>query len=110
MNDPNVYEDPDVFRPERFICDGRLDTSVRDPAAFVFGYGRRHVASVHSFVHEANTTSRICPGRYYAEASLFINIACILHVFDIGPPLGNDGLPIEIKHVQSDTLASWASI
>ena len=47
MNDPEVYEDPEVFRPERFIRDGALDTSVRDPAAFVFGYGRRHVAAVY---------------------------------------------------------------
>ncbi|PIL29135.1 cytochrome P450 [Ganoderma sinense ZZ0214-1] len=43
-HDPDVYEDPDVFRPERFIRDGRLDTRVQDPAAFIFGYGRRHVA------------------------------------------------------------------
>ena len=35
----------------------------------------------------ANSTIRICPGRYYADASLFINIAMILHVFDISPPL-----------------------
>ena len=43
MHDPEVYADPGDFRPERFIHDGKLDTSVRDPAAFVFGYGRRHV-------------------------------------------------------------------
>ena len=54
MNDPEVYEDPEAFRPERFIRDGQLDTSVRDPAAFVFGYGRRHVASMHVYVHETD--------------------------------------------------------
>ena len=41
MHDPAVYEDPHVFRPERFIRDGKLDPSVRDPLAFVFGFGRR---------------------------------------------------------------------
>ena len=42
MHDPEVYEDPDVFRPERFIRDGKLDfSSVPDPVKFVFGFGRR---------------------------------------------------------------------
>nr|VWO96834.1 N/A [Ganoderma boninense] len=70
MHDPETFEDPDEFRPERFIRDGKLDLSICDPSAFIFGSGRR-----------------ICPGRYFAEASLFLNIASILHVFDITPPL-----------------------
>ena len=41
MHDPEEYEDPDEFRPERFIRDGKLDPNVRDPLAFVFGFGRR---------------------------------------------------------------------
>lgn len=61
------------------------------------------------FSYEAHTISRICPGRYFAEATLFINAACVLHVFDIGPPLGDDGRPIKIEHVQTDSLVSYAS-
>lgn len=41
MQDPAVFEDPDQFRPERFIRDGKLDLTVRDPTTFIFGYGRR---------------------------------------------------------------------
>ncbi len=41
MHDPDTYEDSDEFRPERFIRDGKLDPSVRDPADFAFGFGRR---------------------------------------------------------------------
>ena len=43
MHDPEVFPEPHVFRPERFIRGGKLDVGERDPAAFVFGFGRRHV-------------------------------------------------------------------
>ena len=43
MHDPKVYEDPEEFRPERFLKDGRIDPHVRDPYSFVFGFGRRFV-------------------------------------------------------------------
>ena len=36
---------------------------------------------------------RICPGRHFGEASVFINIASVLHSFDIKPPLDNAGKP-----------------
>ncbi|PIL29142.1 cytochrome P450 [Ganoderma sinense ZZ0214-1] len=90
MHDPAVYEDPHVFRPERFIRDGKLDTSVRDPLAFIFGFGRR-----------------ICPGRHFAEASLFIHAALILHVFDVTPALDAEGRPIAIKHSQTPGFVSY---
>ena len=34
--DPEIYEDPESFRPERFI-----DGKPLDPRQFVFGFGRR---------------------------------------------------------------------
>ena len=41
LHDPERYPNPEEFVPERFIKDGRLDTSAGDPAALAFGYGRR---------------------------------------------------------------------
>ena len=41
--EPLVYTDPEKFDPDRFLKDGALNPAVRDPSAFVFGYGRRYV-------------------------------------------------------------------
>ena len=56
MHDPQVYVNPDEFRPERFLRDGKLDPTVQDPAAFVFGFGRRYVPS--------HTVARECTHKY----------------------------------------------
>ena len=39
--DPVAYPEPDKFIPERFLKEGKIDTSVRDPLKFQFGFGRR---------------------------------------------------------------------
>ncbi|OBZ67685.1 O-methylsterigmatocystin oxidoreductase [Grifola frondosa] len=78
--DTDVYAEPERFNPDRFIKDGRLDPNVKDPRTLIFGFGRR-----------------ICPGRHLADASLFINVASVLHVYDIGPPLNANGEPIRLE-------------
>ncbi|TFK92570.1 cytochrome P450 [Polyporus arcularius HHB13444] len=89
MRDPEMYEEPEEFRPERFIRDGKLDPTVRDPATIAFGFGRR-----------------ICPGRYFAQAGLFITIASLLHVFDITPALDDQGRPIQLEHGMTEGLTA----
>ncbi|KAI8996325.1 O-methylsterigmatocystin oxidoreductase [Trametes punicea] len=79
LHDPDVYPEPDAFRPERYWKDGKPVTDSLDPATVVFGFGRR-----------------ICPGRYFGEDSLFINIASILQVFNILPALDKSGKPIPV--------------
>ena len=45
MHDPNAFVDPFKYKPERYLnlkdANGRLDNTVRDPGAAVFGFGRR---------------------------------------------------------------------
>ena len=41
MHDPEVFEKPMEFMPERYMKDGKLDSGVRDPESAAFGYGRR---------------------------------------------------------------------
>ncbi|KAI9057429.1 CyP450 monooxygenase [Trametes sanguinea] len=84
--DPGEYPDPEEFRPERF-----LDPKTRDPMAFVFGSGRR-----------------ICAGRHFADASLFIIVASVLHTLNIEPPQDEHGKPIHVEpKVTTDMLLSY---
>lgn len=83
-----------------------LETQYRSSLGSVEGMS---LHGLPSHAHEAHTISRICPGRYFALDTLFVNVACVLHVFDIQPPIGDDGLPIKVEHVQSDTFVSCVS-
>lgn len=71
LHNPATFPNPSVFNPDRFLASDHRgssspDFSPLDPLSVTFGYGRR-----------------ICPGRYMAEAQLWISIACILATFDI---------------------------
>ena len=39
---------------------------------------------------------RVCPGRHFAEASFFINVATVLHVFNVTPPVDSNGRPMQL--------------
>lgn len=65
FHDPSIYPEPNVFKPERFLNpDGSL---LDDPVlTSAFGYGKR-----------------ICPGRHFVDATLFIYAASLLSVFRV---------------------------
>lgn len=75
LHDPAVYADPSSFNPDRFLP----PRNEPDPAGEIFGYGRR-----------------ICPGRFFADAGLYLNIARSLAVFSIRKAVGEDGVEIEV--------------
>ena len=87
--DENVYPAPHTYDPERFLKNGKLDRSVKDPEDRVFGTGRRY-DSAHTIILTLTALPivRICPGRWFALRTLFLNIACTLAVFDIEVPPG----------------------
>ncbi|KAK0199540.1 cytochrome P450 [Desarmillaria ectypa] len=78
LHDEVAYPDPFSFKPDRFMKDGRLDLSVKDPTIAAFGFGRR-----------------ICPGRHMAYASVWITVASILAAFTITKAVDEDGKIIE---------------
>ncbi len=83
-------------------------SNVVDPEKFQFGFGRRCECS--SFPSRETTTNlwhRICPGRHFANDALFLAVASVLHVFNIGPPMGEDGkaLPVAPKIVMDYLLS-----
>ncbi|RPD77557.1 cytochrome P450 [Lentinus tigrinus ALCF2SS1-7] len=77
MHDEKMYPEPERFSPERHLKVGEGDPEVLDPTSVVFGMGRR-----------------ICPGRYFADTTMFLLIASVLHLFDISPRLDDHGRPI----------------
>ncbi|KAL6787324.1 cytochrome P450 [Trichoderma sp. SZMC 28012] len=62
LHDPDVYKDPMMFNPERFVS----PACEPDPQLYVFGFGRR-----------------ICPGKAFADASVWLTIAKCLATLDI---------------------------
>ncbi|KAH9956418.1 cytochrome P450, partial [Russula dissimulans] len=75
LHDPVMYPEPDSFKPERFL---NPDGSLRDDPVLTaaFGFGRR-----------------VCPGRHFADATLFILAASFLSVFNIEKARDTDNGP-----------------
>ncbi|EIW85707.1 cytochrome P450 [Coniophora puteana RWD-64-598 SS2] len=72
------YPNPEKFYPERFLNeDGSLNN---EDMGYVFGFGRR-----------------ICPGRYLADASVWIAMVSILAELDIKPAVDDDGNELVFK-------------
>ncbi|KAJ2919426.1 hypothetical protein MD484_g995, partial [Candolleomyces efflorescens] len=80
MHDPQTFEDPLEFIPERYLKDGQIDPSVLDAETGAFGYGRR-----------------ICPGMAFSTDSLFVMAASFLAAFDVTAPKDEAGNIIPLK-------------
>ncbi|KAF7296433.1 Cytochrome P450 [Mycena chlorophos] len=78
LRDENIYPDPIPFKPERFLRDGKLDPTVRDPDTIAFGFGRR-----------------ICPGKTFATTTVWINVASMLATLNIEKCVDAEGKVVE---------------
>ncbi|XP_026755352.2 probable cytochrome P450 304a1 [Galleria mellonella] len=68
--DKTIWGDPENFRPERFIVNGRLDVSL--DKSLPFGAGRR-----------------LCAGETYARQSMFQVFAAFMQAFRVSPADGH---------------------
>ena len=75
LHDPDVHADPDSFDPERFLS----PRNESDPSGHTWGYGRR-----------------MCPGRFFADTGLYLNIVQTLAVFNIKKAVGADGKEVGV--------------
>lgn len=76
LHDPQVYTNPLMFSPERYL----EPRNEPDPMPDQFGYGRR-----------------ICPGRFIAPETLFLTIARMLATFEFGKAVDGQGRELEVK-------------
>ena len=52
----------------------------------------------------------MCPGRFFAQASIFIMLSNILHTFDIGLPKDANGEDVKISVEMTEAFVSYASV
>ena len=79
LHDPDAYPDPEEFKPERFLNE---DGTVRDDPvlSLVFGVGKR-----------------VCPGRHFVDATLFIVASSVLSAFNVTKAKDENGNEICVK-------------
>ncbi|KAH7913805.1 cytochrome P450 [Hygrophoropsis aurantiaca] len=76
-HDETMYPNPFEFQPERFLtADGELTD---DTVNVVFGFGRR-----------------VCVGRYFADASVWIAITLLLATFEFQKPVDPNGQDVDV--------------
>lgn len=89
--DPRNYDEPNEFRPERFMA---ADTDLASKELFNdghhgFGFGRR-----------------VCPARYLAGKTVFIGAVRLLWSFNIQPVTDKDGYDMPVH----ETNCPWTIV
>ena len=92
LHDPELYPEPEAFKPDRFLNE---DGTFRDDPiiSLAFGAGRR-----------------ICPGRHFVDATLFVVTASVLSVFNVTRAKDKNGSEIPIVMPPLESIRPEASM
>ncbi|KAL5520726.1 hypothetical protein ACEPAF_2728 [Sanghuangporus sanghuang] len=90
LRDSKRYPEADKFIPDRWLPAYGEERPL-ESNKMAFGFGRRNI--------------RICPGRFFAENSIYIGIASILAMFNIQKAINDCGIPIIPLEEYTSTLA-----
>lgn len=97
LHDPKAFNNPMEYQPERYLKDGKLNPDVMDPDSAAFGFGRRSVDPTYSAMYTSRYFPSICPGRHLSDNMLYLIVSYLLAVFDIKPPVDDQGNDIRLK-------------
>ncbi|EJD05107.1 cytochrome P450 [Fomitiporia mediterranea MF3/22] len=87
MRDEVSFANPEEFRPERYLDEKMTGwASCGDPSNIVFGFGRR-----------------VCPGKYFADSTLWFAMANVLALFDICPCTNAETGDVELPKREFET-------
>jgi hypothetical protein len=75
LNDERVYPEPRIFKPERFLKNGELDRSIRDPVDIAFGFGRRWALFIFLLDHVSLSNVITVLVEFVPESILLIQIS-----------------------------------
>ena len=109
LHDTELYPQPDEVNPERYL--NRTDECLNpDPREFAFGYGRRCVSRTNALLSETDTHHpRVCPGRIFAEDTLFITAAFVLASFNVSDAVSLKGGRITYTDGLIRLINHWSS-
>jgi len=86
------------YQPERYLKDGKLNPDMMYLDSVAFGFGRRSVDATYSAMYiSLSIFPSICPGRHLSDNSLYSIVSCLLAVYDIKPPVDDQGTVIKLK-------------
>ena len=75
-----MYPSPSTFDPERFFGPEKMASEACQQVEAVFGFGRR-----------------ICPGRFFAEANIWILMTNLIATMDLGKAVDEKGTEIGVS-------------